>query len=238
MVKHRVYKKNQLMVGSTGRKQRKHVFDWVNVSLMLLFAVMSVYPLIYVLAGSFNEGADYIKGGIYLFPRIFSLENYRVVLNDDRLWKAFGITLARTVLGTISAVIYTAIVAYAMSRPNLIGKKPIYRFFVFTMFFGGGLIPYFWVINLLGLFDSFFVYIIPALFSVYNMLVFVNFFKTIPEEIHESAVMDGAGEFKIFFRITLPLSGPVISTIALWIAVGHWNDFFATMIYRGRRPGE
>ena len=78
------------MVGSTGRKQRKHVFDWINVSLMLLFAAMSVYPLIYVLAGSFNEGADYIKGGIYLFPRIFSLENYRVVLNDDRLWKAFG----------------------------------------------------------------------------------------------------------------------------------------------------
>lgn len=135
MVLKRVYKKNQLMVGSTGRKQRKHVFDWVNVSLMVLFALMSVYPLIYVLAGSFNEGADYIKGGIYLFPRIFSFENYRVVLNDERLWKAFGITIARTVLGTVSAVLFTAIVAYAMSRPNLIGKKPIYRFFIFTMFF-------------------------------------------------------------------------------------------------------
>ena len=231
MVKERVYKKNQLMVGSTGRKQRKHVFDWINVTLMVLFAVMSVYPLIYVLAGSFSEGADYIKGGIYLFPRIFSLENYEVVIKDIRLWKSFGITIARTVLGTITAVIYTAIVAYAMSRPNLLAKKAIYRFFIFTMFFGGGLIPYFWVINFLGLFDSFFVYIIPALFSVYNMLVFVNFFKTIPEEIHESAVMDGASEFRIFFKITLPLSGPVISTIALWIAVGHWNSFFDTMIY-------
>ena len=231
MVKERIYKKNQLMVGSTGRKQRKHVFDWINVTLMVLFAVMSVYPLIYVLAGSFSEGADYIKGGIYLFPRIFSLENYEVVIKDIRLWKSFGITIARTVLGTITAVIYTAIVAYAMSRPNLLAKKAIYRFFIFTMFFGGGLIPYFWVINFLGLFDSFFVYIIPALFSVYNMLVFVNFFKTIPEEIHESAVMDGASEFRIFFKITLPLSGPVISTIALWIAVGHWNSFFDTMIY-------
>ena len=231
MVKERVYKKNQLMVGSTGRKQRKHVFDWINVTLMILFAALSVYPLIYVLAGSFSEGADYIKGGIYLFPRVFSLENYEVVLKDVRLWKAFGITIARTVLGTVTAVIYTAIVAYAMSRPNLLAKKAIYRFFVFTMFFGGGLIPYFWVINFLGLFDSFFVYIIPALFSVYNMLVFVNFFKTIPEEIHESAVMDGASEFRILFKITLPLSGPVISTIALWIAVGHWNSFFDTMIY-------
>ncbi len=219
------------MIGSTGRKQRKKVFDWINVSFMIIFAALSVYPLIYVIAGSFNEGADYIKGGIYLFPRVFSLENYQVVLNDDRLWSAYLVTIARTILGTITGVLFTAIVAFAMSRKSLIGRSWIYRFFVFTMFFGGGLIPYFWVINLLGLFDSFFVYIIPALFSVYNMLVFVNFFKTIPEEIHESAVMDGASEFKIFFRIILPLSGPVISTIALWIAVGHWNSFFDTMIY-------
>ena len=231
MVVHRVYKKKQLMVGSTGRKQRKKVFDWINVSFMIIFAALSVYPLIYVLAGSFSEGADYINGGIYLFPRVFSLENYQVVVNDARLWKAYGITIARTILGTITGVIFTAIVAFAMSRKSLLGRSWIYRFFVFTMFFGGGLIPYFWVINLLGFFNSFFVYIIPALFSVYNMLVFVNFFKTIPEEIHESAVMDGASEFKIFFRIILPLSGPVISTIGLWIAVGHWNSFFDTMIY-------
>ncbi len=231
MVTKKVYKKNQLMIGSTGRKQKKHLFDWINVSLLLVFSLMSVYPLIYVLAGSFSEGADYINGGIWLFPRVFSLENYNVVLNDIRLWKAYGITIARTILGTITGVIFTAIVAYAMSRPNLIGKPVIYRFFIFTMFFGGGLIPYFLVINILGLFDSFWVYIIPALFSVYNMLVFVNFFKTIPEEIHESAVMDGASEFRIFFSILLPLSGPVVSTVALWIAVGHWNSFFETMIY-------
>ena len=231
MVVHRVYKMKQLMVGSTGRKQRKKVFDWINVTFMIIFAIMSVYPLVYVLAGSFSEGADYIKGGIYLFPRVFSFENYQVVLNDIRLWKSYGITIARTILGTVSGILFTAIVAFAMSRKSLIGRSWIYRFFIFTMFFGGGLIPYFWVINLLGLFDSFFVYIIPALFSVYNMLVFVNFFKTIPEEIHESAVMDGASEFKIFFRIILPLSGPVISTIGLWIAVGHWNSFFDTMIY-------
>ena len=231
MVIHKEYKKNQLMIGSNGRKQKKHVFDWVNLICLSLFAIASIYPLIYVIAGSFNEGSDYINGGIWLFPRVFSLENYQVVLNDMRLWKSFGITIARTVLGTFLSVIYTAVVAYAMSRPNLIGKPIIYRFFIFTMFFGGGLIPYFWVINLLGLFDNFLVYIIPAMFSVYNMLVFVNFFKTIPEEIHESAVMDGASEFKIFFSIVLPLSGPVVSTIALWNAVGHWNSFFDTMIY-------
>lgn len=231
MVVKKVYKKKQLMIGSSGRKQKKHIFDWVNVIILLIFAGISVYPLFYVLAGSFSEGADYINGGIWLFPRVWSTENYQVVLNDARLWKAYGITILRTVVGTVTALIYTAVVAYAMSRPSLIGKPLIYRFFIFTMFFGGGLIPYFWVINLLGLFDNFMVYIIPGLFSVYNMLVFVNFFKTIPEEIHESAVMDGASEFKILFRIILPLSGPVVSTVALWIAVGHWNSFFDTMIY-------
>lgn len=231
MVKERVYKKKQLMIGSTGRKERKKVFDWVNVICLLLFAAISVYPLIYVLAGSFNEGNDYLNGGVYFFPRAFTFENYSKVIFDSRLWASYGVTIARTVLGTILGVLFTAIVAFAMSRKSLIGRNWIYRFFIFTMFFGGGLIPYFWVINMLGLFDTFFVYIVPALFSVYNMLVFVNFFKTIPEEIHESAVMDGASEFKIFFRIILPLSGPVVSTVGLWIAVGHWNSFFETMIY-------
>ena len=231
MVKHKIYKKNQLMIGSNGRKQKKHTFDWINLVVLSIFALASIYPLIYVIAGSFNEGSDYINGGIWLYPRVFSLENYQVVLNDARLWKSYGITIARTVIGTIASVLYTAVVAYAMSRPNLVGKPVIYIFFIITMFFGGGLIPYFWVINLLGLFDNFLVYIIPALFSVYNMLVFVNFFKGVPEEIHESAVMDGASEFKIFFSIMLPLSGPVLSTVALWNAVGHWNSFFDTMIY-------
>lgn len=231
MVVKKEYKKNQLMVGSTGRKKKKHAFDYINMILLVGFALLSVYPLIYVLAGSFSDGKDYLNGGIWIIPRIFSTENYTVVLNDARLWKSFGITIARTILGTVTGLLYTAVVAYAMSRPNLRHKPAIYRYFIFTMFFGGGLIPYFWVINLLGLFDSFFVYIIPALFSVYNMLVFSNFFKAIPEEIHESAVMDGASEWKIFFKIILPLSGPVVSTVALWIAVGHWNSFFDTMIY-------
>lgn len=220
------------MVGSTGRKQKKHAFDWINLTLLLLFAILSVYPLIYVLAGSFNSGSDYVSNGpVYFIPRVFALENYKTIFGDKRLWNSYLITIARTILGTISALLFTAIVAYPMSRKNLIGKSIIYKFFIFTMFFGGGLIPYFCLIITLGLFDNFFVYVIPGLFSVYNMLVFVNFFKGIPEEIHESAQMDGASEFKTFWKIILPLSGPVVSTVALWIAVGHWNNFFDTMIY-------
>ena len=231
MVIHKEYKKNQLMIGSNGRKQKKHVFDWVNLICLSLFAIASIYPLIYVIAGSFNEGSDYINGGIWLFPRVFSFENYQVVLNDMRLWKSFGITIARTVLGTFLSVIYTAVVAYAMSRPNLIGKPIIYRFFIFTMFFGGGLIPYFILIKNLGLYDNFLVYIIPSLFNFYNMIIFMSYFREMSPALEESAKLDGANDFKIFVRIILPLSTPVLATIALFNGVGHWNDYFTGVMY-------
>lgn len=231
MVLSRCYKKQQLMIGTSGKKNKLTWFDFLNSALLIIFCLMAIFPLIYVLAGSFNEGRDYIQGGVYFWPRIFTFSNYETILTRVELWKAYGITIARTILGTVTGMLFTAIVAYAMSRKNLLGKKVYYYFFIFTMFFSGGIIPYFWVITMVGLYNNFLVYIIPALFSVYNMLVFSNFFKSIPEEIHESAVMDGAGEFTIFFRIILPLSTPVISTVCLWIAVGHWNSFFDTMVY-------
>lgn len=219
------------MKGSNGKKAKATWFDVLNYILLGLFALICLYPMIYVLACSLNTGTDYIRGGIYLWPREWTFENFLLVLNDDRLWRAYGITLARTVLGTISALVYTAIVGYAMSRQNLRGRNIFYKIFIFTMFFSGGTVPYYLIISALGLFDNFLVYIIPALFSVYNMLVFSNFFRGIPEEIRESAVMDGASEFKIFTSIIMPLSTPVISTVALWIAVGHWNSFYDTMLY-------
>ncbi len=219
------------MKGSDGKKAKNTWFDILNYILLGAFALLCLYPMIYVLACSLNTGTDYIKGGIYLWPRDWTFENFLLVLNDKRLWQAYGITIARTVLGTVLALLYTAVVGYAMSRTNLKGRNIFYKIFIFTMFFSGGTVPYYLVISALGLFDNFLVYIIPSLFSVYNMLVFSNFFKTIPEEIRESAVMDGASEFRIFRSIILPLSTPVISTVALWIAVGHWNSFYDTMLY-------
>lgn len=218
-------------LGYTGMREPANWFDYLNYALLGLFALITLYPMIYVIAGSLNEGLDFISGGVYFFPRKFSLENYYVVIQDMRLWNGYLITFSRTLIGTISALLFTSMVAYAMSRKELRFKKAIYYFFIATMFFSGGLIPYFLVINFLGLYDTFWVYIIPGLFSVFNMLVFVNFFKGIPEEIHESAVMDGAGEFRIFWQIYLPLSKPVLSTVGLWVAVGHWNSFFDSMIF-------
>ena len=206
-------------------------FDVFNFAWMAIFCVLCIYPIIYVFIGSFNQGADYAKGGVYILPRLFTFENYRVVLEKSEMWHSYLITIGRTALGTITALLFTSVVAYAMSRPNLKGKPVFYWLNLFTMFFGGGLIPYFLIIKSIGLFDSFFVYIIPSLYSVYNMIVISSFFKSISNELHEAALVDGASEFRIWLQIYMPLSKPILATVALWLAVGHWNSYFDTMIF-------
>lgn len=212
-------------------QHRMNWFDVANAALMLFIVAISIYPFLYVLAGAFNEGSDYMRGGVYLFPRKFSIDNFTMVFNDKRLGIGFANTIARTVLGTLTGTLFTAVVAYGMSRRDLPFRTPIYWFNIVTMFFGGGLIPYFLVLKSLNLINSFWVYIIPTLYSVFNMIVFMNFFKDIPEEMHEAGTIDGAGEWGILFRLYLPISIPVLVTIALWIGVGHWNSFFDSMVY-------
>ncbi len=206
-------------------------FDVILAILMGLFCLLCVYPIVYVLAGSFNQGADYSIGGVYLLPRVFTFENYKVVVTDSALWHSYLVTIGRTVIGTVTALVFTSAVAYAMSRPNLKFRPFFYWVNIFTMFFSGGLIPYFLIIKTIGLYDSFWVYIIPSLYSVYNMIVIQSGFKSIDAEIHDAAVVDGAGELRIWWQIYMPLSKPVLATIVLWLAVGHWNSYFDTMLY-------
>ncbi len=212
-------------------KIRIYTFDVVNFTCLALFCVLCIYPILYVVAGSFNQGADYSKGGVYLLPRLFTLENYRIVLEKQELWQSYLVTIGRTAIGTVTALIFTSIVAYAMSRPNLRGKNMFYWLNIVTMFFGGGLVPYFLIIQSIGLYNSFWVYIIPSLYSVYNMIVISSFFRSISDEIHEAALMDGASEWRIWWQIYMPLSKPILATVALWLAIGHWNSYFDTMIY-------
>ena len=212
-------------------KKKWKLFDYINVIIMLLVILVCIYPLIYVVAGAFNEGMDYMRGGVFLFPRKFSLDNFEMVFNDKRLITGFKVTISRTLIGTITGTFFTALVAYGMSRKDLPARNIIYWFNIFTMFFSGGLIPSYLVLKSLHLINTFWVYIIPSLYSVFNMIVFANFFREIPEELHESAVLDGANEFHIFLKLYLPMSGPVLATIALWNGVGHWNAFFDSMVY-------
>lgn len=185
----------------------------------------------YVLVGSFNEGADYTRGGVVFFPRVWSVMNYSYVLTDMRIWKAYGITIARTLLGTGLHIFITFMVAYAMSIPLLKFRSFYYGFMIVTMFFGGGMIPFYVWLSMIGLLDTFWVYVLPKMFSVYNMLVFLAFIRSLPEELHEAATLDGAGEYRVCFQIILPCCKPVIATIVLWQVVSHWNNYFDSMYY-------
>ena len=160
------------------RLNRNNGWDYLMIGFLVLFALICVYPFWYVMIGSFSDGADYMRGGVYLWPREWSLQNYQVTLVDSRLWIGFRVTIARTFICTITHVLFTAMVAYAMSRNDLPCRKFIYWFNMFTMFFGGGLIPFYILLKQLKLINTFWVYVIPGLYSVYNMIICSNYFRS------------------------------------------------------------
>lgn len=207
------------------------VADVIIYFLLGLFALITLYPFIYVLAGSFSDGNDFALGGIWILPRIWSVVNYQIVLSDDRLWFSLMNTVIITVTVTTLALLLTSLVAYALSKPELKCRKFFQYFNLFTMFFSGGLIPYFIVMVLLGLYNNYLIYIIPRVYSVYNMIVISSFFKGLPNELRESMLIDGACETRIWFSLYIPLSTPVLATVGLWVATGTWNNYFTTMMY-------
>ncbi len=210
---------------------RNTAFDWINYAVMVLLAFIMIYPLWYCVAGSLNEGMDYLRGGVFLWPRKWTLANYKAVFLDSAILNAFWVTIWKCLVGTVTSVLCTAMVAYAITRPKLRLKKLYIPFIMLTMFFSGGLIPYFILIVDLGLYDSFWVYIIPTMFSAYNMIIIQSFMRELPSELIESAKLDGASEYRIFFQMILPLSKPVLATIALFTVVTHWNSYFDSMMY-------
>lgn len=217
-------------------KQTKNIniFDIIRVFVIILFTLFAAYPFIYTLVGSFNDGLDYAYGGVWLYPRVFTFANYQVVLSDTRLYTALFNTAAITILGTIGGLLFTSCVAYAMSSNKLRGKKFFWMFNLITMFFGGGIIPYYMVILFTGLYNSFLVYIIPTLYSVFNMIILTNFFKSIDIAMREAAMIDGANEFRIWWSIYMPVSKPALATIAMWLILGRWNTYMATLLFTDR----
>jgi putative aldouronate transport system permease protein len=209
----------------------EQTFDVLNIVLMIVVCFVTLYPIWYTVVLSFNDGTDALKGGIFWFPREFTLDNYKAVFRNRGIITAYTITIARTFIGTFINVFFTAMVAYAFSKKDLIGRKYYIALGTFTMFFGGGLIPLFLLLKSLQLLDTFMVYIIPTMFNFFNLLIFMSFFSTIPASLEESAKMDGANDLVVFLRIVLPLSKPVLATIALFTGVWHWNDYFFGVVY-------
>ena len=203
----------------------------VVYALLAVMAFVAFYPFWNAAVISFNNGTDTLRGGITFWPRAFTLENYQVVFEDSRLVNGFVISVLRTLIGTLLSIGATAIFAYGMSRSELIGRKGYMIFCIITMYFSGGLIPTFLLIRSLDLFNTFWVMIIPGIISVWNMIIFRTFFKSMPAGLEESAKIDGCSNWGVLFRIVLPLSGPVIATLSLFTAVYHWNDWFTPSIY-------
>ncbi|MCL2193913.1 MAG: carbohydrate ABC transporter permease [Treponema sp.] len=212
-------------------RKRFSMTDFLIELAMVVICVLILYPVWNVTVISFNDAQDAMLGGIYLWPRQFSLESYRIVFMNPAIMQAFFITIMRTVIGTVTGVFFTSMVAYAFSKRYIFGSKFYITVGMITMFFGGGLIPYFILLRSIGLFDTFLVYIIPALFNFFFCIIFMTFFREMPASLEESAKIDGANDFGIFIKIILPLSMPVIATIALFSGVGHWNDFFAGVMF-------
>lgn len=214
-------------------------FNLFNVIFMVFFIAIIALPLWNIVALSFNDATDSIKGGIYFWPRAFSLESYFTVFEDNQIYKAFLVSVAKTIVGVVLHTFVTAIVAYGISKRDLIGRKFYMNMGILTMFVSGGMIPTFLLFKSIGLLNSFWVYIIPVLFSFYDMVILMNFFRSVPISLEESAEIDGASPLTIFLKIVLPLSLPVLATIALFYGVFQWNDYMTANIFiedRGLYP--
>ncbi len=214
------------------RRERGDLLVEITIWVLLLaFCFVCLYPFWYIIVASFNEGYDMMKGGVYWWPRKFTWQNYAAFFSDVSWLSALNISVQRTLIGGVTSTLFTCLVAYALSRRTLIFGKVYRKLFVFSMYVSGGLIPFFFVLRLLGLVNTFWVYIIPSLLNLYFVMVGVNFFRSIPEALLESAYMDGASEIRVFLQIVLPLSLPFIATLALFSAVGQWNSWVDSVYY-------
>lgn len=219
----------------TKRKIKRNAEDWIMDSVifvvMILVLVVTIYPFWNVIIQAFNAAGDTARGGLWLFPRLFTLQNFKELLSDSGWGNAIFVSVARTVVGTVLGVSVTGIVAFAMSQTDLLFRNMYYRIFMFTMYFGGGIIPFYILLKTIHMNNTFWVYVIPGCLSVYNMLIMINFYQSIPKSLYESAQLDGATYMQIFVKITVPLSKACVATIALYNAVGQWNAWMDTAYY-------
>lgn len=207
------------------------VFDLVIYSFCALILFATIYPFYYILIISFNEGIDASLGGIYWLPRKLTLENYEKFFSDVKWLKGLLTTMLRTLVGTTLGVLFTTLVAYGLSFRDLVGRKFYMTLIIISMYFSGGIIPYYTLLKGLHLVNTFAVYVIPGALNTFFLLVGLSFFQDIPPSLRESAKIDGAGELKIFRKIILPISKPFLATCILFVGVGHWNNWYDTAFF-------
>ncbi len=216
-------------------KKKKTAEDWIVdiivYAIVIFLSISIVLPFMQVITISMSPASVVNRNGFHLIPTKFDFSGYHTIMTDDNFWHSYLVTIARTIIGTASCVLVTVLTAYPLSKPNLPYRRGLMIFVVFTMYFSGGMIPTYLLLKNIGLTNHFLVYILPCLITGFALIVTRNFFMTLPAALEESARIDGASNMKILFSIYLPLSLPVLATIALWYAVTHWNSWMDNMLY-------
>ena len=205
--------------------------SWVSYGVLTVSLLLVVLPLLNLISVSLSTETEVLAGRVTFWPLGPHLNAYTYILSSKRFFTAFSNTVILTVLGTVISMVSTCLAAYALSRKQLPGRRIIMVYFIFSMLFSGGLIPTYLLVMQLGLLNNFFSLILTSCVSVYNMLIVKNYFEGLPDEIEESARIDGARQLTIFLRVMLPLATPVLATIGLFYAVGFWNESFNAKLY-------
>ncbi|WP_055106300.1 carbohydrate ABC transporter permease [Paenibacillus ihumii] len=218
---------------AASRSLQDWIFDTIVYLLIGIITIVTLYPFLNVLAISFNDSVDTVRGGVTIYPRKFTLENYKQIFSYSSLLTGFKISVYRTLAGTVAGLVSGSMVAYTLARTDFQGRKFISTFLAITMYVSGGLIPGFILIKNLDMINTFAVYILPGLVSAFNIFVIRSFIDGLPFALQESAKIDGANDFTIYWRIILPLCKPALATVALFLAVGQWNSWFDTYLYNG-----
>ncbi|MFE5322770.1 carbohydrate ABC transporter permease [Paenibacillus sp. NPDC056579] len=207
-------------------------FDITNYTLLSILLLLVIYPLYFVVTASITDPDLVYSGKLLFFPEQITLDGYKRLLSEASIWLGFRNSLLYTVVGTAINVVLTVSAGYALSRTDLVGRNVFMFLLVFTMFFGGGLIPTYLLVKDLGLLNSIWAMVIPNAVSVFNVIITRTFFQSnIPGEVLESAMLDGCTNMKFFFKIAIPLAMPIVAVMVLFYAVGHWNSYFQALIY-------
>lgn len=207
------------------------IVDVIIAFFMCLIMVVMLYPLWNTLITSFNDARDSIKGSLYLWPRDWTLFNYQSVFKTEKVYNAFVVSVARTVITMALNVFFSGLLGYVLSHKEFVFRRFLTIFMVMTMYINAGLIPQYFLYRNLGLIDSFWVYVLPSLVGAFNVIVVRTYINSLPTSLVESARIDGATEMKVYFSIIFPLCLPVLATVALWVAVGSWNSWFDSFIF-------
>lgn len=207
------------------------VLDIVKVVFLAFVVVVTVYPFWNIFIISINDATDAIRGGLYFLPRKLSLSSYAEILGRSTFLASIKVSVGRTLIGTPIAVLVTAMLAYPLSRKDLVGRKFWNLLFVFTMYFGGGLVPYYMVLKGIHMLNTFWVFIFPMMMSVYNMILIRSYIESMLDSLFEAAKIDGANDLVVFVKMVIPLSKPILMTVALFVAINQWNSWFDAYLY-------